>query len=168
MINNKKLISDVLDAIKPSRMDIRMPDCFIQYLNMLSKKTGKSKTELLYECLSSIYPNSLEELIGEKTFEAIEELIITNVLNRYNEDTKKDFGLYIAINFINADDESLAINVFDLISDDANSTIGVRNSFVKLITFKQEYINQIRKIFMNSDEIKQKYLESMHMIMGGR
>lgn len=156
-------MEDIL-LVNPLKLSVRMPEVVDKYFTRVSKECNKTKQDILSEAIIKILPDDFKVLIGEEEY--------NRLLNRIKEKLMKysdeDFILLFRFNIVNKKEYDLALELYDLAYKEQNPGVVKRNNFIRLLTLKECYIEQLKRSICDDSEIIEKYNRAFKEIQNTR
>ena len=144
-----------------TKTSIRMPPFVDAYIEKLANAEGVQKSDIIYKGLSYLLPDKLSDLIGSENYNELIAMIKNALLN-LNLKNEGDFDLIFRLKFISCDTFDIAINIFNLIFPEKKKK--KKNAFVKLLTFKDSFLEEIKHDLISDQDIAERYRKSVDMI----
>ena len=148
----------------PVKISVRMPKLVDEFFTRMSIENNKTKQDILSEAIIKILPDDFKTLIGNEEYDKL--------LNRIKEKLMKysdeDFILLFRFNIVNKKEYDLALELYDLAYKDQNIGVVKRNNFIRLLTLKECYIEQLKRSICDDSEIIEKYNRAFKEIQNTR
>ena len=139
------------------KLSVRVPKEVDKFIEKLSVQNNKTKQEVLSEAVIQILPNDLKILIGDEKYKKIFNKIKGGLMQISDE----DFFLLFKLKIQNKREYELALEFYNLAYKDENLGVVKRNNWLRLLTLKECYIEQLKCSICEDNEIRDKLYTSI-------
>lgn len=155
MKDSEKILHQLKEDIISKRINICVPEIYDKMLDKKSNDTGRSKSYIFLECLSTVFPENFEELFGKEVFNEIVNKVKIFYSNFYKNEGALSLLIYATENLEILDDEDInkkKMTIAKHISDIVYSGDGelVNRNGLRKILIQKDYAKQIAEASFNS------------------